>query len=100
MSLKKLAEAVGEENLSPETAHLKSLGWEGPLPQASVTPESAAQLCDVVRLAAAENWRMSPAGNMTKLGMASAAREIDLVISLNRLNRITDYQPADLTVTA
>ena len=97
---KKLADAVGEANVSCDAAHFNSLGWEGALPTASVTPESAEQLCAVVRLAASERWRIAPAGNLTKPGMGGVPREIDLVVALNRLNRVTDYQPADLTVTA
>jgi len=42
---------------------------------------------------------VAPAGNFTKQRMGGTPLDIDLVISLRGLNRVTDYQTADLTVT-
>ena len=96
---KRLTETVGPENVIFDTGPLRQRGWEGALPRACVTPLSCEQVCEVMRLAHAERWRVSPAGNSTKQRMGGIPQGIDLVLSLRRLNRVTDYQPADLTVS-
>jgi glycolate oxidase FAD binding subunit len=42
---------------------------------------------------------VAPTGSLTKQRLGGIPRKIDLLLSLERLNRIADYQPADLTVT-
>src|ERR1019366_3266609 len=96
---KQLAETVGPENITFDTSPMRQSGWEGALPRACVTPSSREQVCEVMRLAHAERWRVAPAGNSTKQSMGGIPQGIDLVLSLRRLNRVTDYQPADLTVS-
>ncbi len=96
---KRLAEIVGDEHLTFDTEFLRTRGWEGPLPQAVVHPPSPEQVAEVMKLACAERLKVSPAGALTKQRMGGVARQIDWVLSLDRLNRVTDYQPADLTVT-
>ena len=96
---KRLTETVGAENVTFDIGPLRQSGWEGTLPRASVTPSSREQVCEVMRLAHAERWRVAPAGNLTKQRLGGIPQGIDLVLSLRRLNRVTDYQPADLTVS-
>ncbi len=96
---KRLAEIVGDEHLTFDTEFLRERGWEGPLPQAIVHPHSPEQVAEVMKLACAERLKVSPAGALTKQRMGGVPRQIDLILSLDRLNRVTDYQPADLTVT-
>ncbi len=96
----RLAEIVGTENVVWDPQHLRPCGWEGPLPQAVVHPPGPEQVAEVMKLACAERLKISPAGALTKQRMGGVPRQIDWVLSLDRLNRVTDYQPADLTVTA
>ncbi|MCZ6751294.1 MAG: FAD-binding oxidoreductase [Acidobacteria bacterium] len=95
----RLAEIVGAENVAWDPEHLRARGWEGPLPQAVVHPPGPEQVVEVIKLACAERLKVSPAGALTKQRMGGVSRQIDLVLSLDRLNRVTDYEPADLTVT-
>ncbi|HKO98321.1 MAG TPA: FAD-linked oxidase C-terminal domain-containing protein [Pyrinomonadaceae bacterium] len=62
-------------------------------------PESVAQVCEVMKLAASEGWRVAPAGAGTWLGVGRN-QEIDLVVSTGNLNRIIDHEPADLVAFA
>jgi glycolate dehydrogenase FAD-binding subunit len=96
---KQLEGMLGAEHVASDTAFLQEAGWERTLPKAFVTPASAEQLCEVMCLARAERWKVAPAGNLTKQRMGGIPEGIDLVISLRCMNRVTDYQPADLTVT-
>ena len=96
---RRLTETVGPENVIFDMDPLRQSGWEGDLPKAFVTPSSRERVCEVMRLAQTERWRVAPAGNGTKQRLGGTPRGIDLVVSLRRLNRITDYEPADLTVT-
>ncbi|HEV2826904.1 MAG TPA: FAD-binding protein, partial [Pyrinomonadaceae bacterium] len=85
-----LAQLVGEANicasprlpLSPSTL--------------TVSPGSIAEVCEVMKLASSEGWRVVPAGGMTWLDAGQPLNDVRLVISLRRLNRIIEHQPADL----
>ncbi|MBI3894486.1 MAG: FAD-binding oxidoreductase [Acidobacteria bacterium] len=89
---------VGPGNWTAET-ELRARGWQDDLPKLLVYPDNREQICELMRLANAERLRVAPAGGLTKQRMGGNAQPIDLVVSLRRLNRITDYQAADLTVS-
>ena len=93
------ARIVGEDNLALDIGELTARGWDGPSPQAIAYPASREEICELVRLALAERLCVIPAGGFTKQRMGGVPQAADLVISLRRMNRITDYQPADLTIS-
>ncbi len=57
--------------------------------------ELAAQLAD----ASAKRQSITLRGNGTKDGMAGPVESSDVTISTNRLNRVLEYEPRDLTVS-
>jgi len=63
-------------------------------------PGSAEEAAEVLRLAAAERWKVLPLGSGTKLGWARLPPRVDLVLSSTRLTGIVAYEPADGTLTA
>lgn len=69
------------------------------MPKAVVVPTSVMEIQDVLRFASEKNLSVIPAGNGTKLGIGNIPSEVDLVLSTTRLNRVIEYEPADLTVT-
>lgn len=69
------------------------------IPKAVVVPTSVMEIQDVLSFAAEKNLSVIPAGNGTKLGIGNIPSEVDLVLSTRRLNRVIEYEPADLTVT-
>lgn len=62
-------------------------------------PASQAELTQVLTLAQAEGWKISPAGADTQTGYGNVLLPVQLVVSSARLNRMLDYSPADLVVT-
>ncbi|NIQ57883.1 MAG: FAD-binding protein, partial [Gammaproteobacteria bacterium] len=71
-------------------------------PQAVAFPTDADQVAAIVSAAAEEGWRVVPAGLGGWLDGAPGpgAETPTVVLSTRRMNRILDYEPADLTLTA
>ncbi len=70
------------------------------VPQAVVFPESESEVAEVMRLATQEGWTVVPAGKGTWLHGGQPPGAVDVVLSTMRMDRITLYEPGDLTVTA
>lgn len=70
----------------------------GHLPTAVLTPGTPAEAQDIVRGAAGR--AIVPWGGGTRRHLGFAPIRYDLALSTARLDRITEYSPADLTVTA
>ncbi len=81
---KLLVQIVGEANVVP--SHCPVL----------VAPGSVAEVCEVMRLAAAESWSVVPAGGGTWLDAGDPLKQVHLLISTKRLNRTIEHEPADL----
>lgn len=62
-------------------------------------PNSAEELAEMLRLASAESWRIIPAGAGTWLGIGNPSNGFELIVSTLRLDRVVEYEPADLTAT-
>ena len=63
------------------------------------TPVNHEEVCEVLRRASAERRKVAPVGHGTKLGMGGAGAPVNMVLSLERMNRICDYPASDLTIT-
>jgi glycolate oxidase FAD binding subunit len=62
-------------------------------------PENIEELSEILKLSHDEGWKVIPAGAGTWLGMGNRPREFHLIVSTSRMDRMLDYEPADLTVT-
>lgn len=82
-STKSLAEIVGDTNISSNNGTL------------TVSPASAEEISEILKLASYEGWTVIPAGGM--MWFPSTA---NLIISTHRLNRIIEHEPADLIAIA
>ena len=60
-----------------------------------VSPASAEEISEVLKLASREGWSVLPAGGMTWL-----KSKADLIVSTQRLNQIIEHEPADLIAVA
>ncbi|MEH6568456.1 MAG: FAD-binding oxidoreductase [Halioglobus sp.] len=69
-----------------------------PSPAAVVLPGSIEQVQDVVRLAYQEQLMIVPSGGRTGLSAGAVAHQGELVVALDNLNSITDFNPIDRTV--
>lgn len=61
----------------------------------TVSPASAEEISEVLKLASSENWTVAPAGGMMSLWLTA-----NLIVSTRRLNRIIEHEPADLIAIA
>jgi glycolate oxidase FAD binding subunit len=62
-------------------------------------PQNTAELSEVLKLAHRERWLVIPAGGGTWLKMGNRPSSFHLVVSTGRMDRILEYEPADLTTT-
>ena len=62
-------------------------------------PHDIEELSEIVKLAESERWRLIPAGAGTWLTVGNRPVQFHLVVSTASMNRVLDYQPADLTAT-
>ena len=73
---------------------------DGVVPEAVACPENRAQLIEILRWASAGKATVFPRGGGTRQGLGNIPERVDLVLDLRLLNRVLDYQPADMTVSA
>jgi FAD/FMN-containing dehydrogenase len=101
--LDQLGEIVGADRVLTDTDAAQQYGrdWTrvyDPLPSAVVLPGSVAEVQAVVRLAAGKQLPIVPSGGRTGLSAGAVATSGELVVALDRLNRIEDFNPVDRTV--
>src|SRR6185295_16405457 len=78
-----IAQIIGEGNVSSNNV------------STIVTPASAEEISEILRVASSERWSVLPAGGMTWLRAIA-----NLTVSTRRLNRIIEHEPADLIAIA
>src|SRR5687768_445666 len=66
----------------------------GSIPDLVALPSTAAQAAELMKLAGAENWRVSPAGAGTWTAIAFDPR-VSVVVSATRMAQVYDYEPSD-----
>ena len=62
-------------------------------------PHNIEELSEMMKLASDERWRVMPAGAGTWLEMGNRPTRLDLIVSTVKMNRLLEYEPADLTAT-
>ena len=72
----------------------------GRLPQAVVFPESEEQVAEILALSSEEGWRCVPGGRGTWLHGGQPPQGVDVLLSAERMNDISAYEPADLFIEA
>lgn len=99
-----LAAALPTLRLLTEPADLEHYGrdwtrrWT-PAPLAIALPDSIEQVQAVVRWAVEHAVAMVPSGGRTGLSGGAVAANGELVLSLERMNRVIGYEPVDRTLT-
>jgi glycolate oxidase FAD binding subunit len=72
---------------------------DGIVPNAVALPSSEAEVAAVLRAAAQAEMVVVPWGAGTKQDLGRPLERVDLVLSLEKLDRVVDYVPADMTIT-
>lgn len=91
----KLAELLGAEAVLPAEAY--SIG--GVRPEAAVRPTNRQQAAQALEWANRGQLSVAPWGGGVLSGLGNVPPRVDLALDLSRINRVLDYQPADLTAT-
>src|SRR5262245_62296610 len=72
---------------------------DGRSPWAVVSPADIDQVAAVLALAHHEELAVVPWGGGTTMAMGHPPERLDLILSLARLNRVLEHEPADLTAS-
>jgi glycolate oxidase FAD binding subunit len=64
-----------------------------------LTPGSAEELASALQAANGAGQAVAPVGGGTQLDLGMPPSTVDLVLETTRLNKVVEYEPADLTVT-
>ena len=93
-----LESVVGNAHLRTNTT-VAEYAIDGVPPAMVVFPADAAQMADVLRLAAEYQATVFPRGGGSHTFIGQTPARVDLVLSVQRLQRQLAYEPADLTTT-
>ncbi|MDX1735006.1 MAG: FAD-binding oxidoreductase [Halioglobus sp.] len=101
--LQALAALVGSDGVLTDAMSLLRYGGErtGGLvhrPSAVALPRTVAQVQRIVQLAVTEGVAIVPVGGATGLSGGAVAQRGELVVALDRLDEIVDFNPVDRTV--
>ncbi|HEX5424615.1 MAG TPA: FAD-binding oxidoreductase [Candidatus Acidoferrales bacterium] len=95
----RLAEIVGDANLTANPADSAAYAIGSLRPSAVVRPGSAEETAEVIKFAAAEKLAVVTCGARTKLDLGLPPRKYDLAMDMTRLNRVVACDPGDLTLS-
>ena len=93
-----LKHVVGEPGMLPKE-QVSPYTYDGMIPKVVIVPSSVQEIQNILRFASDQSLSIMPAGAGTKLGIGNLAEETDIVLVMTRLNKVVEYEPADLTVT-
>ncbi|MCS6818073.1 MAG: FAD-binding oxidoreductase [Blastocatellia bacterium] len=92
-----LISIVGEANIlcpAPEAYAI-----DDRRPSFVVLPETSEEVAAVLRLAHAQDLAVVPMGSGRRLSFGNLPERVDILLSTRRMNRILEYEPADLTAS-
>ncbi len=96
----RLKEIVGEAHVLQNPDQLKTYAVDGKKPKAVISPGTMDEASKVVAYAYEHSLAIIPMGNGTKRGVGGIPRKMDIVLSTLRLNRMTDCDCDNLTLSA
>ena len=95
-----LKEIVGEAYVIQDPDKLKAYAIDGKKPKAVASPGTIGEISKIIAHASQQHLIIIPVGNGTKMGMGGIPKKIDILLSTHRLNRITDSDCENLTLSA
>lgn len=93
------ADSVLTADATGGAAGLDGYTVDGVMPLAVTRPAGRPEVAAVVQWAAAHRVAVLPWGGGVQRGLGNPPHRAGAVLDLGRLNRVLDYQPADLTAT-
>ena len=91
---------VGPGRVASGVAHTAAYAVDGVLPECIVHPGTQDEVSRVVAACARAGAAMIPWGGGTAMGLGNAPARAQVVIRLDRLDRVVEWDPANLVVTA
>ncbi|HEY3083749.1 MAG TPA: FAD-binding oxidoreductase, partial [Chloroflexota bacterium] len=86
-----------ESTISP--SEREALAVDGLPPRYIAAPDSAEEAARILAWANETKLAVVPRGGGTRMELGNLPRAYDLALSTQRLNRVLEHEPADLTVT-
>jgi glycolate oxidase FAD binding subunit len=84
--------------VNQQKAILQTIDSQRP-PSCIVYPKTTGQLAAVIAEAHRHRWHVLPCGSGSKLRWGGLAKDIDIVVSTERINQLIEHATGDLTVT-
>ena len=94
-----LKEIVGEANVIQDPDQLGAYAVDGLAPRAVVSPGSVEEVSKLLAYANAEKLAVVPRGSGTKMATGGIPRRLDVVLSMLRINRITEHDVPNLSLS-
>ena len=95
----RLKEITGETDIIQDPDILKTYALDGKRPKVIVSPSAIGEVSKIVSFANQQHLAITPMGNGTKMGMGGIPKKMDIVLSTSRLNRISDCDIDNLTLS-
>ncbi len=95
----KLESALAAGAVANEANALKKFQVDGREPALVVTPQSVAEIAAALRICAEAQAVVIPWGGGTAMAIGNPPHRADVVIELNKFNRLIEHDAANLTVT-
>ena len=96
---RRLAEVVGSDHMTAGPATVP-FAVDGVIPSLVIRPGSQEETAAVMATCAAAGAAVIPWGGGTSMGLGNPPSHADVVVILDRLNRIVEHDAPNLTVTA
>jgi glycolate oxidase FAD binding subunit len=94
-----LASRLSADRVRDETGVCAAAAIDGAVPRWVVTPVSLDEIASVVALAHDERLAVAVRGSGSALELGRPPSRLDVVVDLQRLDQVLEYEPDDLTVT-
>lgn len=94
-----LKQMIGEANVIQDPDRIKAYAVDGMTPKAVVSPGSVEEVSKLLAYASSEKLAVVPRGNGTKMAQGGVPRKLDVVLSMLRINRITEHDVPNLSLS-
>ena len=98
--MQRLQSALGSDAVSTDTVKLAAHRSDGVTPHLMTMPASSEQVGAVLSACSEARATVIPWGGGTAMALGNPPRSADVVIKLEKLNRVIEHDSANLTVTA
>jgi len=97
--MQSLLSSLGPAAVTADAGSLAAHQIDGKTPQLLVAPESADQTGAALRLCSEARATVTPWGGGTAMALGNPPRQVDVVMKLDKLNRLIEHDSANLTVS-